>query len=128
MPNGVTKLERLQREYTRAYKEQLELYRTAHIFWAVITRDGYILLTNPYWSELGYTAEDLRLRMLYPLFPNHHLLLMSMLNLHVQSIVEQPLMILDKVGRSRDLLCWMSAFIEKASGTWVANFNAVLRD
>lgn len=130
MPNGPdpTKLERLQRQYTEAYKAQLDLYRNARILWAIITSEGYILVANPYWSELGYRPEDLHWKSLYGFFPTYTLLSNLMLNIHIQSVSEQPLKIRKADGELTDVLCWLSAFVEKSSGAWVANFSAVLRD
>jgi hypothetical protein len=130
MPNGPnpTKLEMLQRQYTEAYKVQLEIYRNSRILWAIITSEGYIIVTNPYWSELGYTPSDLHWKSLYGLFPVPALLSNLMMNIHIQSIGEQPMKIFRKGGELQDVLCWMSTFVEKSTGAWVANFSAVLRD
>jgi hypothetical protein len=130
MPNGPdpTKLQMLQRQYTEAYKAQVELYRNARILWSIITVDSHILLVNPYWHVLGYIPEQLHWKSIYNLFPTYTVLANLMVNIHIQSISEQPLKIRKADGDLVDILCWMSTFVEKSSGAWVANFSAVIRD
>lgn len=130
MPNGhdPTRLQLLQRAYTHAYKETLEKYRNARILWAIITREGYIIVANSYWSELGYKPEQLHFTSLYNHFAIDSGIVDMVSKVHIQSTQEEVLVIHRANGEPQSILCWLSSFVEKSSGAWVANFSAVLID
>jgi len=130
MPNGSdpTPLERFQRVYTRAYKETVEKYRNARILWAIITREGYIVVANPYWRELGYEPDQLHFTSLYGYFDSDSGVVNMLSRIHIQSAQEEMLHIRRYGGEQQAILCWLSSFVEKSSGAWVANFSAVLVD
>ena len=131
MPNGPNVLERLQREYTVAYKGRLDKYRNARILFSIITRDGYILLVNPYWQDaLGHDPAYLHFRSLFTLVPDseRERLLHAFALADTTEVNETVFHFGHKEGYAVTCLCWLSRWVEKSSGVYVATLTAVVCD
>ena len=122
MPNGTHDIERIQREFTEAYRETVDLFAHARCLWAIITHDGYIALTNPYWGkELGYRHDELHFRSFYAFIPqNEHERLLSQLSTLDYKPTNERIVHLKHVdGNYIPFLFWFSQWSEKSSGVRV---------
>lgn len=129
MPNGVTHLEMLQREYTAEYNRRLELFRNAQILFAVLTTEGYIILTNPFFGEaLGYDDSRLHYSSVFGKLAeaDQPKVIRFFGQMDYREVVEEVLTFVASNGQHFRFLCWFSRWATRSSGARVATIIGAL--
>lgn len=124
MPNGEheDEIAYLQGEFTSAYKERIGKFDEAQCLWCVVTSDGYIAISNPYWlTALGRSKGELHYKSLFGLFhPDEAKQILDRVSkLPFEDIDEEPLHLRHKDGSHRLFLVWLQKWQEKSSGAKV---------